>query len=243
MPESHEGHALLRYDAELGYLRSLVLEMGGLVIDQIGKAASALLEGNIALAQEVIARDHVVNGLDVKADEITVNLIARRAPVAGDLRMVFAISKTVNDLERIGDEAEKIARIAVRLYDNPMTAINPKLLYDIKPMAQLASQILRNSLDAFDRMVLNRAIETAQTDAELDSEFHAAMRRLATFLMEDARNLSAVLDVVIIIKALERIGDHAKNIAEYVVYQIKGKDVRHISPTDLAQYLVREDHA
>lgn len=234
MPEPNEGHTVKRYDAELGQLRSLVLEMGGLVIDQIHVAVKSLQNEDLELARKVVDRDHVVNGLDVKANEQIVNLIALRQPVANDLRLVIAIAKAVSDLERIGDEAVKVARMALRIYDSDTQSPNKKLMRDIRVMAEIARTMLRRSLDAFDRMDLESAVGLAQEDEELDNEFQSAMRRLATFVMEDSRNVGHALNVVFIIKALERIGDHAKNISEYVVFQVKGKDVRHVSASRLA---------
>ncbi len=230
---STEGHTVKRYDQQLGSLRSLVLEMGGLVEDQIQRAVQALLEEDLAVAREVVARDHVVNGFDVRADEEVVSLLALRQPMAGDLRMILSMAKTVTDLERIGDEAEKIARMAVRMYDGT-SAPNARLLRDVGGMAKLASMMLHGALDALARMDVERALEIAKGDDELDSEYQSALRRLVTFMMEDPRTIGHALDVLFIVKALERIGDHSKNIAEYVIYLVKGKDVRHTKLENLS---------
>lgn len=233
MTEQNEGHTLKRYDAELAHLRDLVLEMGGLVLEQIHQAVNALRKQDLELAQEVIDRDNEVNAYDVKADRATVRLIALRQPVANDLRLVVAVSKAISDLERCGDEAVKIARMCEHLYNRDSSAPGKKLLRDVKGMTALATAMLRQSIDAFDRMDVAAAVEQAQQDPELDSEFQAAMRRLATFVMEDSRTLGHALDVIFVLKALERVGDHAANIAEYVVFLVNGRDVRHVAVEDL----------
>ena len=231
-------HTVKRYDQELSDLNALVLRMGGVVQDQIDRAMKALHERDVELARDVIARDHVVNFMDVQADERTMNLLARRQPMGRDLRMVMSLEKAVCDLERIGDEAERIARMAIHLMESGAPSPNPKLLRDTHAMARLASIMLKDALDALARLDIDRALAVAKDDAELDHEFQSALRRLATFIMEDARNVGHVISATLILKSIERIGDHSKNIAEYVVYLVKGKDVRHVSPesieTDLA---------
>ncbi|PWV63531.1 phosphate signaling complex protein PhoU [Plasticicumulans acidivorans] len=233
MSVSTDGHTVKRYDQQLGDLRSLVLEMGGLVEDQIQRAVQALQDEDLGTAREVIARDHVVNGFDVRADEEVVNLLALRQPVGSDLRLILSMAKTVTDLERIGDEAQKIARMVTHIFDGS-SAPNQKLLRDVAGMAKLAANMLHGALDALARMDVDRAIEIACGDEELDTEFQSALRRLVTFMMEDPRTIGHAIDVLFMIKALERIGDHAKNIAEYVVYLVKGKDVRHVSIESLS---------
>lgn len=230
-------HTLKRYDEDLAHLRSLVLEMGGVVEEQISQAIRALDDEDVGAAREVIARDHVVNGFDVKANEECTNLIALRGPVAGDLRMLMSLSKTITDLERIGDEAEKIARMVVHIYDSEGTTPNHGLLRDVNTMARIALTMLRGALDCLARIDAEKAVDIARVDADLDDEFRAALRRLITYMMEDPRTIGHAIDVLFIIKALERIGDHSKNITEYVVYLVKGKDVRYISPDVVAQEL------
>ena len=233
MSVSTDGHTVKRFDQQLASLRSLVLEMGGLVEGQINRAVQALQDEDIAAAREVVARDHVVNGFDVRADEEVVNLLALRQPVGSDLRMVLSMAKTVTDLERIGDEAQKIARMVTQIYDGN-SAPNARLLRDVANMARLAANMLHGALDALARMDVDKAVEIACGDEELDSEFQSALRRLVTFMMEDPRTIGHAIDVLFMIKALERIGDHSKNIAEYVVYLVKGKDVRHVTIETLA---------
>lgn len=230
MPMSKQEHTFKRFDQELNHVQSLVLEMGGLVETQIRDAISALHEEDLELARQVISRDHKVNTLEVRVDEDLANLIALRQPMASDLRTIMALSKTVTDLERIGDEAERIARMTVHIYEASGGAPQVRLLRDITVMAKLAGEMLRDSLDALARQDADKADVIARRDSELDEQFGDGLRRLITFMMEDHRTIGHAIDIVFIIKALERIGDHAKNIAEYVIYMVKGTDVRHLSP-------------
>ena len=227
MVEPSEGHTVKRYDAELTHVRSMVVEMGGLALAQVNKAVMALKREDLESAENVIDREPVLDKLEVQADEAVVHLIARRQPVANDLRMVIASSKAIADLERIGDEAVKMARMVMYIYGHDENPPGKKLLRDIKIMARLVTSMLRRSVDAFDRLDLDSSLKVVQDEIELDEEFQAAMRRLTTYVLEDSRNLGHTINVVIILKALERVGDHAKNIAEYVIYQVKGKDIRH----------------
>jgi phosphate transport system protein len=233
MAVSKQEHTVKRYDQEIAHLRSLVLEMGGLVEDQINKAIKALDDEDINGAREVVARDHLVNGLEVKADEESINLIALRQPLGSDLRTIMSLYKTVTDLERIGDEAEKIARMVVHIYNSNTSPPSNRLFRDILSMSKLAANMLHDSLDALARLDVDKAIAVTQGDTELDSEFQAALRRLITYMMEDTRTIGHSIDVIFMIKALERIGDHAKNIAEYVIYLVKGKDIRHTATHEL----------
>ena len=230
-----DAHIVKRFDQELANLRSLVLEMGGLVESQINQAVQALDEEDLDIAREVIARDHQVNALEVKVDEESTHLLALRQPVGSDLRMIMSLDKAVTDLERIGDEAEKIARMAVHIYDNDNNVPSSKLLRDVMTMAKLASSMLRGCLDALARLDVDKAVEIAQGDDELDEEFQSALRYLITYMMEDPRIIGHAIDILFIVKALERIGDHSKNIAEYVIYLVKGKDVRHLDVSALAK--------
>lgn len=228
-----EEHIVKRFDEELAALRALVLEMGELVQDQIRRAIEAMEQQDVEAARDVSVRDHIVNGLDVRAEELSIKLLAMRQPMARDLRMIMVLSKAVSDLERIGDKADKIARMVVRIYDSDDNPPNHGLLRHIPYMAEFACVMLQGSLDALARMDVPKALEVARKDHELNCEFHAAMRYLSTYIMENPRNIAYSIDVVFILKALERIGDHAKNISEYVVYLVKGKDIRHISVNTL----------
>lgn len=224
-------HIYKQFDADMEAVRAHVLEMGGLVEEQVNKAVDALISGNAAMAEEVVANDHRVNALEVAVDEACTNIIARRQPTAGDLRMILTIIKTITDLERIGDEASKIARYAVKVYESDRM-VTPRY-NEIKYMSGLAIKMLRESLDAFARLDVSGAANVARQDMEVDEEFHLITRHLITFMMEDPRTISTFIDLLFVVKAIERIGDHAKNMSEYVVFMVKGKDVRHTSIEEL----------
>ena len=218
-------HASKQYDIDLGSIRSRVLAMGGLVESQIRRAIDALSSGNLALAQEVIEADHRVNAMEVELDGDCSQLIVRRQPAAGDLRMIFAIMKTVTDLERIGDEAQKIARMAKNIHERGGAQAPP--VVEVRHAAEAAISMLRRTLDAFARLDVDTAREVIRDDASVDTEFRSILRQLITFMMEDPRTITTALEIVWIAKAIERIGDHAKNMAEYVIYIVEGTDVRH----------------
>ena len=219
----HE-HISKQFDAELEAIRSRVLQMGGLVEEQIVKAVDALASGDIAVLDGVIEDDHRVNSMEVGLDESCSHIIARRQPAAGDLRLVMAIIKTITDLERIGDEAEKIARMG-KLIHGAERVHMPRL--ELKHVAGLALSMLRRALDAFARLDVNAALQVVKQDRGVDDEFRSILRQLITFMMEDPRTITRCLEILFVAKAIERIGDHAKNMAEYVVYMVEGRDVRH----------------
>jgi phosphate transport system protein len=224
-------HTSKQYDAELESVRAKVLQMGGLVEQQIAQALEALVTANPKLADEVISNDHRVNALEVSVDEDCSHIIARRQPAAGDLRMIMMVVKTITDLERIGDEATKIARVAQKIYESDRM-YSPRFT-EIKNMTAMTREMLRTSLDAFARLDVTKTVEVARQDEQVDEQFRAVMRQLITFMLEDPRTISMSLEVLFVAKAIERIGDHAKNIAEYVVYMVKGKDVRHTSVQEM----------
>lgn len=224
-------HTYKQYDAELESVRAKVLKMGGLVEQQIVSALESLVSVNPKLAQEVMESDHLVNALEVQVDEDCSHIIARRQPTAGDLRMIMMVVKTVTDLERIGDEATKIARVAQKIYESDR--MYKTRFTEINNMVALVRQMLRTSLDAFARLDVAKTIEVARQDEQVDEQFRAAMRQLVTFMLEDPRTISMSLEVLFVAKAIERIGDHAKNISEYVIYMVKGKDVRHTTVEEM----------
>lgn len=224
-------HTFKQYDAELEAVRAKVLEMGGLVEQQIVNALEALVKADPKLAKEVMENDHRVNNLEVQIDEDCSYIIARRQPAAGDLRSVMMMVKTITDLERIGDEATKIARTAQKIYEEDRM-YKPRF-NEIKAMVSLVREMLRTALDGFARLDVSKTVEVAKQDELVDEQFRAAMRQLITFMLEDPRTISMSLEVLFVAKAIERIGDHAKNIAEYVVYMVKGKDVRHTSVQEM----------
>ena len=221
-------HLSKQYDIDLDGLRSLVLAMGGLVESQIRAALEAFTTGDAALADRVIRGDHEVDAYEVSIDQDCVHVIARRQPAAGDLRMIMAISKTVTDLERVGDEAEKIARMAKAIYAGGR--VPAERLPQIRHVADIALAMLRQSLDAFARLDALEAAKAVRADVAIDDEFRAILRQLISYMMEDPRTISTALDIVWVAKAIERIGDHAKNMAEYVIYVVEGTDVRHTGP-------------
>jgi phosphate transport system protein len=224
-------HTFKQYDAELESVRAKVLEMGGLVEQQIVNALDALVSVNPKLAAEVMETDNRVNALEVQVDEDCSHIIARRQPAAGDLRMIMMVVKTITDLERIGDEATKIARVAQKIYESDRM-YKPRF-NEINTMVKLVREMLRTSLDAFARLDVSKTVDVARQDEQVDEQFRAAMRQLITFMLEDPRTISMSLEVLFVAKAIERIGDHAKNIAEYVVYMVKGKDVRHTTVDEM----------
>jgi phosphate transport system protein len=225
-------HASKQYDLDLDSIRSRVLQMGGLVESQIRRALDALSSGDRAMIDEVIADDHRVNAMEVALDGDCSQVIVRRQPAANDLRMILAITKTVTDLERMGDEAQKIARMARSIHERGSTQLPPHSV-DVRHAAEVALSMLRRALDAFARLDVAAAAEVIRDDAAIDSEFRSLLRQLITFMMEDPRTISTALEIIWIAKAIERIGDHAKNMAEYVIYIEKGTDIRHTDPTKL----------
>jgi phosphate transport system protein len=224
-------HTSKQYDVELESVRAKVLEMGGLVEQQIVNALEALTSADVNLAKDVMERDTRVNALEVQVDEDCSHIIARRQPAARDLRMIMMMVKTITDLERIGDEATKIARTAQRIYEQDRM-YKPRF-NEIKSMVAIVREMLRISLDSFARLDISQTVEVAKQDEQVDDQFRAAMRQLITFMLEDPRTISMSLEVLFVAKAIERIGDHAKNISEYVVYMVKGKDIRHTSLEDI----------
>jgi phosphate transport system protein len=225
-------HSSSDFDAELAAIRARLLEAGGLVEYQIRYAIEALRTGDRALVTRVIADEQRVHSLEHSIDEACTTVIARRAPAAGDLRFVIMAYKTITDLERIGDEAKKIALLArnVRLSEQSRPGYQ-----EVKAMSALVTDMLKRSLDGIARGATAGAPEVARLDRDVDERFRGILRELLTYMIEDPRTISPVLDIVFVAKSLERIGDHAKNISEYLVYMIKGRDVRHTSIEELEQ--------
>jgi len=226
-------HISSQFDAQLEQVRTKVLFMGGAVEDQLSMAVQALQEGEMYLIERVLDVEHQVNALEMEIDGLCTNIIARRTPTAIDLRVLTMVVKTITDLERIGDEAKKIALIA-REFFRTGRAHMPRYP-EIQRMSMIVIDMLRQALDGFARLDAEAAPAIARRDEEVDDSFRAVLRSLLTYMIEDPRTISATLDIMFIAKALERAGDHAKNISEYVVYMIKGRDVRHLSAEEIEQ--------
>lgn len=227
MSSQLEGHTVQRYDGELNNLHLRVVKMGGLAVDQLKLALRALQEKDLQAAETVIQREHEIDEMEIATDDEIITVIAKRSPVARDLRVVMSISKAITDLERVGDEAARVAHLAHDIYGSERSVPSQQLLRDVATMGRVALDMLEEAVHSFDRLDLERARRIAANHGELDQEFQSCLRRLATFLLEDARNVGHTIQAVLAVKALERIGDHARNIAEYVVYLVSGEDIRH----------------
>jgi len=220
-------HISSQFDAELGSVSSRVLELGGLVESQIRHAVYSLSQFSIEVADQVIATEAQVNSMEVEIDRDLSSIIARRQPTARDLRLLIAISKMTANLERAGDESEKIARMVKSIINSGNSRALPAS--ELRIAADLASGLLRKALDAFARLDVTEAVSILKEDDLIDQEFDGFVRKLVTYMMEDPRTISASLDLLFLAKAIERIGDHSKNIAELIIYVVKGADVRHIA--------------
>jgi phosphate transport system protein len=232
MPDKHLS---TQFDSELNGVSSRVMELGGLVESQIRQAIYALAQFNAEAASQVLETENKVNHMEVDIDRELSSIIARRQPTARDLRLLMAISKTTANLERVGDEAAKIARMVRSIIDSGSARALPAS--ELRVAADLASGLLRKALDAFARLDTATALAILKEDDLIDKEFDGFVRKLITYMMEDPRTISASLDLLFLAKALERIGDHAKNIAEFIIYVVKGADVRHSSMAEIESAL------
>ncbi len=222
MPDKHLS---TQFDSELTAISAKVMELGGLVESQTLHAILALSQFDTEIAQGVRRNETRVNEIEVEIDRDLSSIIARRQPTARDLRLLIAISKTTANLERAGDEADKIARMVISIINEGAPRSLPTL--ELRVAADLASGLLRKALDAFARLDVQEALSILKEDDLIDKEFDGFVRKLITYMMEDPRKISASLDLLFLAKALERIGDHAKNIAEFIIYVVKGEDIRH----------------
>jgi phosphate transport system protein len=227
-------HILSRFNADLEDLRSAVLQMGGLVEQQLQDGVRALSAGDSRLGEQVARMDYRVNAMEVSIDDDCSRILATRNPTASDLRMIVAVIKTITDLERIGDEAEKLGYISMRLAAGDAPADRYR---EIRHLGGLVADMVRGALDAFARLDTEAALAVARRDRVVDEEYEALQRQCITFMMEDTRAIRRSLDVLWVARALERIGDHAKNICEYVVYLVLGRDIRHRSIEDVERAL------
>jgi phosphate transport system protein len=227
MNQMTDGHTVQSFNDEMNQLHQRVIQVGDLVRDQLRRAVISLKNENAEEARAVIERDQEVNDLDVQVDDEIIHIIARRQPMAKDLREILTIGKILTDLERVGDEARKIAMLCVHFYDHNTTSPSDVILRDIIKLSDVVDQMLDKAIRAYDGPNLDLALETIRMDTDLDTEFKSCLRRLSTFIMEDSRVVGHVVETVLGLRALERIGGHAKNIGGYVVFLVKGKDVRH----------------
>ncbi len=226
--KSHTHHISQQYNIELDAIRTHLSEMGGMAQRQVNDAIQALIDADLEKAEQVVRADKSVNSMEMSIDEECVRILARRQPAASDLRLVIAVTKAITDLERIGDEASKIARQAIALQKDGAA---PRGYVEVRHIGNYVSRMLQDALDAFARLDLEVALTVVETDRTVDMEYGTAMRELVTFMMEDPRSISRVLNIMWSLRALERIGDHARNLAQYVIYLVNGQDVRH---SDLA---------
>ncbi|MFT4888303.1 MAG: phosphate transport system protein [Pseudohongiellaceae bacterium] len=222
--EGHSLHISQQFNVELEEVKGHMMEMGGVVEKQLADALEAVVTSNSNLGIKVSKDDDEIDSLEMQIDEECSLIIARRQPAASDLRLVLAIIKTIRDLERIGDESSKIAKMAVKLSEEGEI---PSLFVEFKNISAKVQRMVSMSLNAFARFDADAALEITKADLEVDMEYRSAMRSMITHMMEDPRSITRVLNILWALRALERIGDHAKNIAEHVVYLVKGKDVRH----------------
>ncbi len=230
-----EKHLSSQFDSELNAVSSRVMELGGMVEAQINQAVYALSEFDPEAADRVMETENRVNAMEIEIDRELSSIIARRQPTARDLRLLIAISKTTANLERVGDEANKIARMVKSIIESGSARALPST--ELRIAADLASGLLRKALDAFARLDTAAALSILKDDDLIDKEFDGFVRKLVTYMMEDPRTISASLDLLFLAKAIERIGDHAKNIAEFIIYIVKGADVRHTSMQEIESAL------
>jgi len=222
MPDKHLS---TQFDTDLNVISNNLMRLGGLVQSQVSQAIYALSKSSAEVAEEVLEIENEVNALEIEIDHEIASFIARRQPTAGDLRLLVAMSKTTADLERAGDEAAKIARKVTSIVNGVAPLALP--FSELRVCGGLATELLRKTLDAFTRLDVQTAVSILQNDGVFDREFDGFIRKLITYMMEDPRTISASLDLIFIAKSIERIGDHSRNIAEFIIYIVEGRDVRH----------------
>ena len=228
-------HISRQFNADLERLRTELLEMGGLVEEQLADATEAIETADGVLAEKVIHTEDEIDRIEMQIDKECMEVLARRQPAASDLRLVMMVSKAIRDLERMGDESKKIAKMALALNDEGGTSARGYV--ELRHLASSVKNIVRVSLDAFARYDVDAALKVVRDDKDIDREYKSAMREMITYMMEDPREITRVMNILWTLRALERIGDHARNIAEQVVYLVKGMDIRHTSIVDIERQL------
>lgn len=229
---SHTHHISQQFNIELEAIRTHLSEMGGMAQRQVNDAIQALIDADVERAEQVVRADMKVNTMEMAIDEECIRILARRQPAASDLRLVIAVTKAITDLERIGDEATKIARQAIAMNKDGLA---PRGYIEVRHIGNNVSRMLQDALDAFARLDMDLALNVVQTDKQVDMEYSTAMRELVTFMIEDPRSITRVLNIMWSLRALERIGDHARNLAQYVIYLVNGEDVRHSNLEEIAE--------
>lgn len=229
---SHTHHISQQYNIELEAIRTHLSEMGGMAQRQVNDAIQSLIDADVERAEQVVRADMKVNSMEMAIDEECIRILARRQPAASDLRLVIAVTKAITDLERIGDEATKIARQAIAMNKDGLA---PRGYIEVRHIGNNVSRMLQDALDAFARLDMDLALNVVQTDKQVDMEYSTAMRELVTFMIEDPRSITRVLNIMWSLRALERIGDHARNLAQYVIYLVNGEDVRHSNLEEIEQ--------
>lgn len=230
-------HISQQYNADLEKLRTALLEMGGLVEDQLADATRAIETADGELAEKVLTTEKEVDRREILLDKECTNILARRQPAASDLRLVLMVTKATRDLERMGDEAAKIAKMAILLNDE---GESPRGYVELRHLAAQVGKIVNVALDAFARFDVYAAIKVVRDDKDIDIEYKSSLRELITYMMEDPRSIKRVMNIMWALRSLERIGDHARNIAEHVIYLVHGMDVRHISPSEIEKQLEKQ---
>ena len=233
-------HISQQFNAELEDVRNKVLQMGGIVEEQLGKAVLALVNGDTDLAEEVETSDYRVNVMEVEIDEECARIVARRQPAASDLRLVMAVIKTITDLERIGDESKRIARMVKAEHSGTVTQ---DVRQELEHMGELVREMLRTILDAFARIDVETAVHVVESDIKVDNKYVSITRQLMTYMTQDPKAIPEILNALWAARSLERIGDRCENTAEYIFYLVKGRDIRHLSKEDeLAEMAAASEH-
>ena len=233
-------HISQQFNEELEDVRNKVLQMGGIVEEQLGKAILALVKGDTGLAEDVETSDYRVNVMEVEIDEECARIVARRQPAASDLRLVMAVIKTITDLERIGDESKRIARMVKAEHSGTVTQ---DVRQELEHMGELVREMLRTILDAFARIDVDTAVRVVESDIKVDNKYVSITRQLMTYMTQDPKAIPEILDALWAARSLERIGDRCENIAEYIFYLVKGRDIRHLSKEDeLAEMAAASEH-